>query len=101
MEHISSLTRKLSADVGFRGKEDINIEHPFRVGASGYDKNLNLSQIVEIAYSINPKPNIIVKPGPNRKWYIKNIPYNEIEESISHANTRRNNEKSTLWIISW
>lgn len=43
-----------------------------RVGNSRFDKHLNLLNIIDIASKmLNPTPNIIVKAGPNAKWYIK------------------------------
>jgi len=35
-----------------------------RVGKEGYDKNLKLNDMIEMAYTMdNPRPNIIIKAG--------------------------------------
>ena len=73
-----------------------------RIGVSGYDKNLKLNDLIEIAYNNfdNPKPNIIVKAGPNAKWYLKYCNYNDLDHEIDKVSFN-NKCRCTMYIIKW
>ena len=49
------------------------------VGKAGIDKSFSLQRIMEIAYKLEPKPNLLIKGGKNAKWYLKRCPIDLIE----------------------
>jgi hypothetical protein len=72
-----------------------------RVGREGIDKTFTLAQMIDLAYTITPKPNIIVKPGKNSKWYLKYVPYEKINIEIDKQKNFRDKTNYALWIIEW
>ena len=101
MEFIRCLNKRQSADVGYHSS---NINPPNRegcVGNAGIDKNYSLDQVLALAYSCpEPKPNIVIKAGPNAKWYLKRVNLSEIEELISKQQWR-DISRCTMWTIEW
>lgn len=101
MEHISRMEKRNGVDLGYHHS---NL-HPENgegcVGKSGLDKNLSLEKILKIAYRMEKKPNIIIKGGPNAKWYLKRCPENIIDTEIEKQRRWRNISRSTMWIILW
>ena len=49
---------------------------------------------------INPTPNIIIKAGPNAKWYMKKVHVDEIDNEIEKQKWR-NTSRCTMFIIDW
>jgi len=98
MNNVLSIRKINNADIGYHQSnlEPLNGKH--RVGKAGIDKNLTLEEVVELAYEI--KANIIVKGGPNAKWYLKRFDESEIDEGIEKQKWRDLNKK-TMWIIKW
>lgn len=102
MEHITLLQKRIGADLFYGQKYHLYPQDgEGRVGAEGFDKNLSLTEIIEIAYKINEKPNIIIKAGPNAKWYLKRCPKELIDEEIQKQRDWRDISRSTMWIIDW
>ena len=100
MEHISSFEKRIGCDVGYN-KDNLDIPGCIhRVGVSGFDKNLSLNDMINLAYSMKDKPNIIVKAGLNAKWYLKSFPKNEIDNEIEKQRWR-NISRCTIWILEW
>ena len=101
MEHIARMEKRICADLGYH---ESNL-HPKNgedcVGKSGLDKSLSLEKILEIAYKMDEKPNIIIKAGPKAKWYLKRCPKKLIDESIEKQRRWRDISRSTMWIIDW
>lgn len=101
MEHINFIQKRNGVDLGWN---ESNIQPPDRegcVGKSGLDKNLSLGEILEIAYKIHDKPNIIIKAGPRAKWYLKRCTKELIDEEIQKQRNWRDISRSTMWIINW
>ena len=99
MEHISLLEKRVGVDLGYRESNMHPINGEGCVGASGLDKSLTLEEIVKIAYTMNDKPNIIVKAGPNAKWYLKQCPKELIDTEIEKQRSWRDISRSTMWIV--
>ena len=101
MEHITQVEKRIGADLGY---QESNL-HPEngegRVGKSGLDKNLSLERILEIAYKMEKKPNIIIKAGPRAKWYLKRCPKDLIDVEIEKQRNWRDISRSIMWIIDW
>ena len=70
MEHITLMEKRIGADLGYHKSNLRPVNDEGCVGKSGLDKNLSLERILEIAYKMNPKPNVIIKAGPRAKWYL-------------------------------
>lgn len=102
MDHISLIQKRIGADLFYGSKYHLYPENgEGRIGAEGLDKNLSLTQIIEIAYGICDKPNIIIKAGPNAKWYLKRCPKDLIDEEIEKQRSWRDITRCTMWIIDW
>ncbi len=102
MEHVRSYEKRDGVDVFYGNKYNL---HPAngeaRVGSSGIDKDLPLEQLIALAYQTVPRPNIIVKGGPNAKWYLKRCPVEEIEGEITKQQEWRDVSRCTMHIIVW
>jgi hypothetical protein len=100
MEYIKKFEKRIGVDVGYH---ESNIFPPDRescVGRNGIDKSLTLDRVIALAYKINPKPNIIIKAGPNAKWYLKRFPPDVIEREIEKQKWR-DVSRCTMYIIEW
>lgn len=77
------------------------------VGKAGIDKSYTLEKMVELAYKMEEKPNILTKPGPNSKWYMKKIDKQDIESEIEIVAQRKSRPTPeqlanyTMYIIEW
>ena len=101
MEHISQFQKRIGCDVGYHNSNLHPADGVGRVGKSGMDKNLTLGQMLEIAYKMEEKPNILIKAGPNAKWYIKKFDPRVIEDEIEKQRAWRNISNVTMYIIEW
>jgi hypothetical protein len=101
MEHITLMEKRIGDDLGYN---ESNL-HPENgegcVGKSGLDKNLSLERILEIAYKMDKKPNIIIKAGPRAKWYLKRCLKDLIDIEIEKQRSWRDISRSIMWIIDW
>ena len=89
---------KVGVDVFYGKKYNLEpLNGVGRVGNSGIDKTFTLDRVIELANEI--KANIIVKGGPNAKWYIKRCNVEDIEEEIEKQSWR-NTSRCIMWIIS-
>jgi hypothetical protein len=100
MEHFKNIERRDGVDIVY--KKDLHPEdNKFRVGSSGFDKNLKLNDLLEIAYTMNnPRPNIIIKAGKNAKWYLKYCSFDKINEQIE-KNKWRDSSRCIMYIVTW
>ena len=85
MEHFTNIEKRLRCDIGRS-----NGLHPpdgkWRVGKEGFNKDLKLNDMIELAYTMeNPRPNIVIKGGKNAKWYLKNCLIEELDQKIERA----------------
>jgi hypothetical protein len=101
MEHVKQFQKRIGCDVGYNNSNLHPINGMGRVGVMGIDKNFTLQQMIELAYNMEEKPNILVKAGPNAKWYIKKCNINNIEEEIEKQKRWRNISNYTMYIIEW
>ena len=100
MEHFTKVEKRFGCDIGRS-----NGLHPedgkWRVGKEGFDKNLELTDLIEIAYTMrNPRPNIVIKAGKNAKWYLIYCEVDKIDEQIEKTKYR-NCSRCTMYIITW
>ena len=102
MEHMTKYEKRNGVDVYYGDKYSL---HPAngegRVGESGIDKSFTLERVVALAYQMVEKPNIIIKAGPNAKWYLKRCPKDEIEREIEKQQAWRDVSRCTMHIIEW
>ena len=100
MEYIKTMQRRDGVDVGYNNSNIHPVDREGCVGVNGLDKTLRLNQVVEIAYKMENRPNIIVKAGKNAKWYLKRFPTDQIDGEIQKQ-TWRNTSRSVMYIIEW
>jgi ABC-type dipeptide/oligopeptide/nickel transport system ATPase component len=99
MEHILKLEKKKGVDVSYGIKYNLEpLNGVGRVGNSGIDKSFTLEKIIQLAYEI--KANIIIKAGPNAKWYLKRCKLDDIDFEIENQKWR-DTSRCTMWIIKW
>ena len=101
MDNIKQFQKRLGCDVGYNSSNLHPTNGEGRVGVSGIDKNYTLGQILELAYKMEQKPNILIKAGPNAKWYIKKFDPSVIEEEIEKQNSWRDITRCTMYIVEW
>ena len=102
MDYVKNIEIRKGVDVGYH---DSNIEPLNRercVGKSGIDKTLILQDVLNLAYKIDIKerPNIIIKAGPNAKWYLKRSQKDKIEDKIKTQHFR-DTSRYIMYIIDW
>lgn len=73
------------------------LNNKYCVGKEGIDKNLTFPEVCELAFEV--KANIIVKGGPNAKWYLKKIDKNKIQQGIIKAKPFIKNQ--SMWEVEW
>ena len=83
MEHVKNFEKRIGCDLGYHK----NI-HPKDgegcVGKGGINKSYTLQQVIDLAYRMEEKPNIIIKAGINAKWYLKKFTPDIIEEERAY-----------------
>ncbi len=100
MEHIKMIEKRKGVDVGYHNSNIYPINREGCVGAAGIDKSYTFEMVLELAYKIPNKPNIIIKAGPNAKWYLKRFQKEVIEDEINKQNWR-DTSRCTMYIIEW
>jgi len=106
MEHIRRYENKKGCDVGFASDNINPINREGCVGKSGIDKNYTLDMVINLAYKMDDKPNIIVRAGQKNKakWYMKKIPLDKIDEEIEKQQWRQRRGQLKyydMWILEW
>ena len=101
MEYVKKFQKLKGADVGWHESPIHPVSGEGRVGKAGLDKRLTLPQMIEIAYKIEGKPNILIKAGPNAKWYIKKFDPSIIDREIEKQRRWRDISRCTMYIIDW
>ena len=100
MEHIKSIEMRNSVDIGYHNSNIDPIDKEGCIGKSGIDKSFSFENVIEIAYKMDNKPNIIIKAGKNAKWYLKYFSKDIIEDEINKQKWR-NTTRYTMYIIEW
>ena len=101
MEHTKNVQKRKGVDVGFHSS---NLHPKTRegcVGKAGIDKSYTFEMVLKLAYKMERKPNIIVKAGPNAKWYLKYCRKDMIEDKVETQKWRGEIETCTMYIIDW
>ena len=101
MDHFTKIEKRLGCDIGRQ-----NDLHPkdgkWRVGKSGFDKTLKLTDMIELAHTMkDPRPNIVIKAGKNAKWYLKYCEEDKIDEKIEKTKWISQSSRCTTYIITW
>jgi hypothetical protein len=100
MEHIAMMRKRQGVDVGYHSANIHPADREGCVGKNGIDKTFTLEKMIELAYKMPNKPNIIIKAGPNAKWYLKRFPKDVIESEIQKQ-TWRDTSRCIMYIIEW
>ncbi len=100
MEHFKHIEKRCGCDIGYHESNLHPIDREGCVGAAGIDKSYTLSMVMNLAYKMPDKPNILIKAGKNAKWYMKKFPPDKIDEAIEKQKWR-DTTRSTLYIIDW
>jgi hypothetical protein len=100
MEHFKTIEKREGCDVGYHGSNIHPIDREGCVGAGGIDKSYTLDMVMNLAYKMDDKPNIIIKAGQNAKWYMKKVPLNKIDEAVEKQKWR-DTTRNTMYIIVW
>lgn len=101
MEHISTFKKLNGCDIGFIKDNIYPADNYGRVGLHGLNKTFSLNDIIRIAWTMEEKPNILIKGGPNAKWYLKKFDSRIINDEIAKQNWRDSSRRSTMYIIEW
>ena len=100
MEHSKNIKIIKGVDVGYHSSNIQPIDREGCVGSSGIDKSFTFEMVMKIAYKIDNKPNIIIKAGPNAKWYLKHFQKDLINEEIEKQKWR-DTRRCIMYIIDW
>ena len=100
MQFVHAIRHYVGCDVGYTSSNmhPENGEH--RVGRSGIDKNLSFEDVLRLARTMQPRPNVIVKGGQNAKWYMKRFLEEEIETQIQKQRWR-DTSRVDMYVITW
>ena len=101
MEHVKQFQKRQGVDVGYNSSNLHPVNGEGRVGVSGINKDYTLVQMIDLAYRMDQKPNILIKAGPNAKWYIKKFDPSVIEEEIEKQQSWRDVSRCTMYVIEW
>lgn len=94
------MQKRQGVDVGYHSANIHPADREGCVGKNGIDKTFTLEKMIELAYKMENKPNIIIKAGPNAKWYLKRFPKDVIESEIQKQ-TWRDTSRCIMYIIEW
>ena len=100
MDYIQHIERKAGVDVGYHSSAIHPIDREGCVGLRGIDKTYTFEMVLEVAYKMEVKPNIIIKAGKNAKWYLKYFQKETIQEEIEKQKWR-DTSRCTMYIIDW
>ena len=100
MDHIKTFRKINGVDPGYHE----SVIHPAngegRVGARGINKSYTREQVFDLAHRMNPKPNIIIKAGPNAKWYFKIVPIQSLVAEIQKQSWR-DTSRCVMYVLEW
>jgi len=94
---VKNIATRFGDDVGYHTSNMYTPDGEGRIGKHGFDKTLTWEKMLELALKIGA--NIIVKPGPNAKWYLKSFPAEAIDDEVKKQAWRRTG-RATMWVIT-
>ena len=100
MQYIKTIERRTGVDVGYHSSNIHPIDKEGCVGQLGIDKSYTFEMVLELAYKMESKPNIIIKAGKNAKWYLKYFQKDTIEDEIRKQKWR-DTSRCMMYIIDW
>jgi len=100
MEHVKLIEVRKGVDIGYHSSNIEPIDREGCVGVRGIDKSFTIDMVLELAYKMDNKPNVIIKGGPNAKWYLKRFQKEVIDEEIEKQKWR-DTSRCTMFIIDW
>ena len=100
MEHIKNVQSRKGVDAGYHSSNLHPENREGCVGKNGIDKSYTFEMVLKLAYKMERKPNIIIKPGKNAKWYLKYFQKDTIEDEIEKQKWR-DTTRCTMYIIDW
>ena len=100
MNHVKKIEIRTRQDIGYHIDNLHPLDREECVGSAGINKSLTFEQVVELAYKMEPKPNIIIKAGPNAKWYLTRFQKDVIEYEIEKQKWR-DTSRCFMYIIEW
>jgi hypothetical protein len=100
MENVKRIDVRKGVDVGYHGSNMDPIDREGCVGAAGINKSYTFEMVLKLAVKMDPKPNIIIKAGPDAKWYLKRFEKSVLEEEIVKQNWR-DTSRSIMYVIEW
>ena len=100
MEHVKFIEIRKGVDVGYHNSNIEPIDREGCIGIRGIDKTFTIEMVLQLAYKLDNKPNIIIKSGPNGKWYLKRFQKHLIDEEIEKQKWR-DTTRCLMFIIDW
>ena len=100
MEHVKLIEVRKGVDIGYHSSNMEPIDREGCVGVRGINKSFTIDMVLELAYKMDNKPNVIIKGGPNAKWYLKRFQKEVIDEEIEKQKWR-DTSRCTMFIIDW
>ena len=100
MDRIKTIERRTGVDMGYHTSNIHPIDREGCVGTGGINKSYTLEMVLELAYKMDNKPNIIIKAGKNAKWYLKYFQKDKFEDEIEKQKWR-DTSSCTMYIIDW
>ena len=100
MKYVNSIERRTGVDIGYHTSNIHPIDREGCIGKSGINKSFTFEMVLELAYKMDNKPNIIIKAGKNAKWYLKYVQKDKIEDGIKKQKWR-DTSRCTMYIIDW
>lgn len=88
----------------YKWKYDVTrdgLDAKYCIGNNGFDKHMSLEEVIQ-KIAIPKKANLIIKHGPNAKWYVKQVPIEEIDKTLREKTKNYiYNGRSTSYRLSW
>lgn len=87
-------------DAGYHSSNIHPTDRESCVGKQGIDKMLTFDEVINLAFRMDNRPNIIVRGGNRAKWYFKRIPLDTLPYEVAKQEWR-DTTRCTMYIIEW